>query len=104
MVAITDNFHIVLAGTPGQSGSISHISASGGVTTVSVSQSMSPGDLMTFTGVTTNSALNGLTVTLLTATPSVVTFTTPTGVSITNSNDTGTMYAAPSGAPGIFNL
>jgi hypothetical protein len=104
MIAIPDNFHIVLAGTPGQSGSISHISATGSVTTVSVSQSMSPGDIMTFTGVTTNSALNGLTVTLLTATSSLVTFTTPTGVSITNGNDTGTIYAAPSGAPGIFNL
>jgi hypothetical protein len=104
MIAIPDNFHIVLAGTPGQSGSISHISASGGVTTVSVSQTMTPGDLMTFTGITTNSALNGLTIALLTATPSAVTFTTPTGVTITNSNDTGTMYAAPSGAPGIFNL
>jgi hypothetical protein len=104
MVAIPDNFHIVLAGTPGQSGSISHISASGGVTTVSASQAMTPGDLMTFTGITTNSALNGLTITLLTATPSAVTFTTPAGVSITNSNDTGTMYAAPSGAPGIWNL
>jgi hypothetical protein len=104
MVAIPDNFHIVLAGTSGQSGMITNISATGGVTTVSVSQTMTPGDLMTFTGVTTNSALNGQTVSLLTATPSTVTFTTPTGVSITNGADNGTMYAAPSGAPGIWNL
>ena len=104
MVAIPDNFHIVLQGTPGQSGSITNIAASGSVTTVSVSQSMTPGDIMTFTGISTNTALNGTTVTLLTANSSTVTFTTPTGVSITNGPDTGTIYAAPSGAPGIWNL
>jgi hypothetical protein len=104
LVSIPDNFHIVLQGTSGQSGAISRISATGGITTVSVSQSMTPGDIMTFTGITTNSALNGLTVALLTATSGAVTFTTPSGVVITNIADTGTMYAAPSGAPGIFNL
>ena len=104
LISIPDNFHIVLAGTPGQSGVISHISASGGVTSVLASQTMSPGDIMTFTGIGTNTALNGLTVTLLTATSAGVTFLTPAGVSITNGNDSGTIYAAPSGAPGIWNL
>jgi hypothetical protein len=104
LLSIPDNFHIVLQGTPGQSGTITNISASGSVTTVVVGQTMTPGDIMTFAGITTNSALNGLTVTLLTVTGSAVSFTTPTGVSITNGVDNGTIYAAPSGAPGIWNL
>lgn len=118
LVSIPDQFHVVLQGTPGQYGTITNISASGGVTTVTVNNTMSPGDIMTFTGVTTNSALNGKTVTLLTAAtlnninPSqpfvnpatTVTFLTPAGVSIVNGSDTGTIYAAPSGAPGIWNL
>jgi hypothetical protein len=105
LVSIPDNFHIVLAGTPGQSAVISHISASGGVTTVTgIGNVFTPGDIMTFTGIGTNTALNGTTVTLLTANSNTVTFTTPTGVSIVNGNDNGTIYAAPSGAPGIFNL
>jgi hypothetical protein len=104
LLSIPDNFHIVLQGTSNHSGSISNISATGGVTTVAVSQTMTPGDIMTFTGITTNSALNGQTVTLLTATGSAVTFLTPSGVTITNGADTGTIYAAPSGAPGIWNL
>ena len=65
---------------------------------------MSPGDIMTFTGIGTNSALNGKTVTLLTATSTAVTFTTPVGVTIVNGSDGGQMYAAPSGAAGIWNL
>ena len=104
LVSIPDNFHIVLQGNSNHSGAISNISASGNITTVSVAQTMTPGDIMTFTGVTTNSALNGTTVTLLTATGNAVTFLTPSGVTITNGVDTGTMYAAPSGAPGIWNL
>ena len=104
LVAIPDNFHIVLQGTPGQYGSITNISATGGVTTILVPNSMTPGDIMTFTGIGTNTALNGKTVTLLIATGNQVTFTTPTGVSITNGVDDGTMYAANSGAPGIWNL
>ena len=104
LIAIPDNFHITLVGTPGQYGSISNISATGGVTTVAVANTMTPGDIMTFTGITTNSALNGLTVTLLSANANGVTFTTPTGVTITNGSDSGTIYAAPSGAPGIWNL
>ena len=104
LIAIPDNFHIVLQGTSQQSGGISNISASGNITTVSVPTNMTSGDIMTFTGITTNTALNGKTVTLLTATGSTVTFTTPTGVTITNGVDSGTMYAANSGAPGIWNL
>ena len=104
LIAIPDNFHIVLAGTSGQYGGISAISASGGITTVSVSNTMTPGDIMTFTGITTNTSLNGQTVTLLSANSGAVTFTTPTGVTITNGSDNGTIYASPSGAPGIWNL
>jgi hypothetical protein len=104
LLAIPDNFHIVLQGTPGHFGAISTISASGTVTTVLVPNSMTPGGIMTFTGIGTNTALNGLSVTLLTATSTTVTFTTPTGVTITNGADNGTIYAAPSGAPGIWNL
>ena len=118
LLSIPDIFHIVLQGTPAQYGAITNISASGSITTVTVQNQMQTGDLMTFTGITTNSALNGLTVTLLTASTmpvagdltgsvpfaSTVTFVTPPGVTITNGADTGTIYAAPSGAPGIFNL
>src|SRR5208282_385889 len=118
LLSIPDIFHIVLQGTPAQYGAITHISASGGVTTVSVSNQMQVGDIMTFTGIGTNAALNGLTVTLLSASTmpvagdltgtvpfaTTVTFSTPAGVTITNGADNGTIYAAPSGAPGIFNL
>jgi hypothetical protein len=104
LVAIPDNFHIVLQGTPGQFGAITNISATGNVVTVLVPNSMTTGDIMTFLGIGTNTGLNGKTVTLLSATPTAVTFALPTGVSIINGGDTGTIYAAPSGAPGIFNL
>ena len=104
LVSIVENFHIVLQGTSGQYGTITNISAAGGVTTVTVANAMTTGDIMTFTGITTNTALNGQTVTLLSASSTVVTFTTPSGVTITNGTDTGTIYAAPSGAPGIWNL
>ena len=104
LISIPDNFHVVLQGTPGQYGTLSAVSLSGSVVTVSVPNTMTPGDIMTFTGVATNTGLNGKTVTLLTASASAVTFTLPAGVSITNGSDTGTMYAAPSGAPGIFNF
>lgn len=104
LLSIPDNFHIVLQGTPGQYGSLTAVSLSASTVTVTIPNAMTPGDIMTFTGVATNSGLNGTTVTLLTATPSQVTFTLPSGVSITNGSDTGTMYAAPSGAPGIFNF
>ena len=105
LASIPDNFHIVLTGTSAQFGAITHISASGGVTTVTVSNAMTPGDIMTFTGIGgSNTALNGLTVTLLSATATAVKFTTPAGVVITSETDTGTIYAAPSGAAGIWNL
>lgn len=118
LVSVPDIFHVVLQGTSQHYAPITNISASGGVTTVTCQNTMLPGYQMTFTGVTTNSALNGLTVILLTAstpppagnlngqTPvaSTVTFATPAGVTITNGADTGTIYAAPSGAPGIWDL
>lgn len=104
LLSIPDNFHIVLQGTPGQYGLLSNISATGGITTVQVTNTMTPGDIVMFTGIGTNTALNGQTVTLLTATGGAVTFTTPTGVTITNGSDSGTIYAAPSGAPGIWNF
>jgi len=105
IVAIPDNFHITLQAVQGQQyGSISNIAASNGVTTVTVNNSMTPGDIMTFTGIGTNTALNGTTVTLLTASATQVTFTTPSGVVIVGGADNGTIYAANSGAPGIFNL
>ena len=104
LVAIPDNFHIVLQGTPGQFGAISAISHSGNVTTVTVPNTMTRGDIMTFASVGVNTALDGKTVTLLSASPTAVTFTTPTGVTITDGAETGTMFAANSGAPGIWNL
>jgi len=104
LLSIPDNFHIVLQGTSGQYGAISNISFSGTITTVAVPNTMTTGDIMTFTGIGTNVALNGLTVTLLSASTTAVTFATPTGVTITNGADNGTIYAAPSGAPGIWNL
>lgn len=104
LLAIPDRFHIVLQGTPGQFGAISNISATGTITTVNVPNTMTPGDIMTFVGIGTNTGLNGTTVTLLSATSTAVTFTTPTGVTIINGVDSGTMFAANSGAPGIFNF
>lgn len=104
LVSIPDNFHIVLQGTSGQYGAISNISATGGVVTINVPNTMTIGDIMTFTGVVTNTGLNGKTVTLTGATSGTVTFALPAGVSITNGADSGTMYAANSGAPGIWNL
>lgn len=104
LVSIPDQFHIVLQNNGGQQGTITNISQSAGIVTVLTANSLEMNDIMTFTGVTTNSALNGLTVTLLTATSTQVTFALPAGVSITNGADTGTIYAANSGAPGIFNF
>jgi hypothetical protein len=102
LVSIPDNFHVVLAGTPGQFGTITHISASTGIVTVTVPNTMTPGDIMTFTGIGTNTGLNGVTVTLLTASATQVTFAYASA--ITNGADNGTIYAAPSGAAGIWNL
>src|SRR5690348_3427818 len=120
LVSIPDIYHVVLQGTNRQFGTISAISATGGVTTLTLPAgvTMLPGFQMTLTGLTLNTALNGKTVTLLSAaappaagdlkgtvTPvTTVTFTTPAGVTITNGVETGTLYAAPSGAPGIFNF
>jgi hypothetical protein len=104
LVAIPDNFHIVLQGTSAQYGAISAISAVGGVVTVTVPNAMTIGDIMTFVNVATNIGLNGQSVTLTSATPTQVTFALPAGVTIVNGSDSGTIYAANSGAPGIFNF
>jgi hypothetical protein len=127
LLSIPDQFHIVLAGNGGQKNTITNISASAGITTITLGSANSvpvyptnfqgqygpanttgngigPGAIMTFTGVTTNSALNGVSVTILSATSTQLKFTTPTGVTITNGADTGTIYAASSGAPGIWNF
>jgi len=104
-VAIEGLYNFTLQGTLGEHyGSLTAISASGSITTVTVPNTMSTGDVMTFNDVVTNSTLNGQVVTLLSATPTAVTFTTPTGVTITNGADSGYIFAAPSGAPGIFNF
>lgn len=127
LLSIPDQFHIVLAGNGGQMNTITYISASGGVTTITLGSTnpqpvypvnfqgqygpanttgngIGPGAVMTFTGVGTNMALNGVSVTILSATATQLKFATPTGVTITNGGDTGTVYAASSGAPGIWNL
>ena len=129
LVSIPDNFHIVLQGNGGQQNTLSSISASGGITTIVLGSpnpiqsfaflssfggqyppanvsgaGLRPGGIMTFSGIGTNTGLNGTTVTLLTATATEVTFATPTGVTIIPGSDTGNIYAAPSGAPGIWNL
>lgn len=128
LVSIIDNFHIVLQGNGGQMNSVSSFSTSGAYTTITLGSAnpqmvypaifdqsqfgppntngvgIGPGAIMTFTGIATNSALNGVTVTIAGATNNSVTFLTPTGVTITPGSDTGTIYAAPSGAPGIWNL
>ena len=104
LVSIPDQFHIVLQNNGGQQATITNISATGGVVTVTAANAMSLGDIMTFINVSTNSALNGKTVTLLSATTTTVTFALPAGVTITNGSDSGTMYAANAGAPGIFNF
>lgn len=104
-VAIQGAKNFTLQGTRGEHyGSLTAVSHSGTVTTVSVVNTMSTGDIMTFSNVGTNTGLNGQTVTLSNVTPTTVSFTTPTGVTITNGADTGYIFAAPSGAPGIYSL
>ena len=126
ILAIPDQFHIVLQTNGGQMNGVSAVSASGRITTITLTDpnpivpytpppnpvnpanttgnGLVAGCVMTFTGVTTNSGLNGQTVTLLSVSATQVTFTTPTGVTIVPGNDTGTIYAANGGAPGIFNF
>lgn len=104
LLSIPDQFHIVLQGTSGQYGGVSAISASGGTTTITVTNTMTIGDIMTFTGLTLNPNLNGKTVTLTGATATTISFATPSGITITAGSETGTVYAANSGAPGIWNF
>ncbi len=104
-VAIQGPHNFTVQGVRGEHyATLTGVTASGSVTTVTVLNRMSAGDVMTFSSVGTNSGLNGSTVTLLSASGSAVTFSTPSGVTITPGADTGTIYAAPSGAPGIFNF
>jgi hypothetical protein len=128
LLSIPDNFHIVLQGNGGQINTVASFAVAGTVTTLTLGSpnplqvyptifnqsefgpantsgvGLVPGDIMTFSGVGTNAGLNGLSVKLLSVTATSVSFTTPTGVTITPGSDTGTIYAAPSGAPGIWNL
>jgi hypothetical protein len=128
LVSIPDQFHIVLQGNGGQQNTLASISASGGITTITLGTTnpvpvyppnnfngqysaantsgagLTAGDIMTFGSVANNPGLDGKIVTLLTATATQVTFKTPTGVTIVPGSDTGDIFAAPSGAPGIFNL
>jgi hypothetical protein len=108
IVAIPDSNHIQVLATSGQFGTITHISAANGVCTLSVANTMSVGDVMNLAGLTLNPGLNtGGTGAVPPATLSAV---TPTSVSfleagaVTNGNETGTISASPSGAPGIWNL
>lgn len=108
IVGIPDNQHIQIAATSGQTGVITGISAAGGIATLNVVNSMSPGDVMNLAGMTLNPSLNTGGVgnvppaTLIATTPTTVSFVEPAVV--TNGVETGTISASPSGAPGIFNL
>jgi hypothetical protein len=108
IVGIPDNLHIQIAATSGQIGTITGITASGGIVTLNVANSMSRGDVMNLAGLTLNPALNtgGVgnvpAVTLTAATATTVSFAS--AATITNGVETGTLTASPSGAPGIFNL
>lgn len=127
LVSIPDQFHIVLQGNGGQINTVPNISVSAGIVTITFGSNnpvplfptnfsgqygpanvsgagIGPGAIMTFSGFGTNAVLNGKTVTLLSANATTATFAVPTGVTIINGSDTGTIYAAPSGAPGIWNL
>jgi hypothetical protein len=104
-VALDGPNNFTLQGIQGQQyASLTAISATNGITTVAVPNAMSKGDVMTFSSVATNTGLNSVTVTLLTASSTQVTFATPDGLNITNGADTGYIFAAPSGAAGIFNF
>jgi hypothetical protein len=104
-VAIQSPYNFTVQGIAGeQYGSITAVSFSGSFTTVSVVNTMAINDVMTFSTVVTNAALNGTTVTLTFVTPTTISFATPVGVTVTPGADTGYIFAAPSGAPGIYNF
>jgi hypothetical protein len=106
-VAIQGPYNFTVQGIQGQQyGSLTNVSVTSGgtTTTVNVPNSMSIGDVMTFSDVANNTGLNGKTVTLNAVNPNQVSFLTPAGVTITDGADTGYIFAAPSGAPGIFNF
>lgn len=103
LLSVPDNQHLVLAPTSGQVATpITAIAKSGSTVTITVPNAMSAGDLMTIAGMTTNTTLNGTTVTLTAANATSVQFTLT--ASVTNGAETGTLLAAQSGAPGIFDF
>jgi len=105
LLGIQSPYNFTVQGIQGaQYASITYIAASGGITTVACANTFSAGDILTFSSIAHNSGLNGQVITVLTATTSIITFATPSGVTITNEGDLGYVYAAPSGAPGIFNF
>lgn len=128
LVSIPDQFHIVLAGNGGQLNTVSSLTVASGITTLTLGSAnplptypsifnqtvygpantsgvgIGPGSIMTFSGLTTNTGLNGTTVTITSVTATSVSFATPAGVTIIAGSDTGSIYAANSGAPGIWNL
>ena len=105
IVSIEGPNNLTLQGVLGQHyASLTAVSSSANTTTVTVANSMSVGDLMTFSTVATNTDLNDETVTLTAVSPTSVSFLTPAGAVITPGADTGYIFAAGSGAAGIFNF
>lgn len=127
LIAIPDNFHIVLQGNNAQLNTVTAVAVSGGFTTITFGSTNNippypssfdgeystanttgapilQGFQMTFSGLTANAALNGVTVTLTSVTATTATFKTPTGVTPVPGADAGSIYAVNSGAPGIWNL
>ncbi len=127
LIAIPDNFHIVLQGNNAQLNTVTAVAVSGGFTTITFGSTNNvppypssfdgeystanttgapilQGFQMTFSGLTANAALNGVTVTLTSVTATTATFKTPTGVTPVPGADAGNIYAVNSGAPGIWDL
>ena len=127
LIAIPDNFHIVLQGNNAQLNTVTAVAVSGGFTTITFGSTNNippypssfdgeystanttgapilQGFQMTFSGLTANAALNGVPVTLTSVTATTATFATPTGVTPVPGADAGSIYAVNSGAPGIWDL
>lgn len=105
LLSVVDKNHLVLAQNGGQSASpITAIAVSGTITTLTVANTLSANDIMNIAGMTTNTALNGQSVTLTATTATTVSFTTPTGVTVTPGAETGNLTATNSGAPGLFHF
>lgn len=100
LVGVPDNQHIQLTATTQQVATITDIAKSGTIITITCTNAMSTGDIMSFSGLTTNTVLNGQSFTLISATASTISFTDSVD-SITDGSETGTVTATASGAPGI---